>query len=39
MNMKFGLPNVGKYIMKDGRLADDTSQKEQVLGVVFDETD
>lgn len=20
--MKFGLPNVGKYIMKDGRLAD-----------------
>lgn len=37
--MKFGLPNVGKYIMKDGRLADDTSQKEQVLGVVFDETD
>lgn len=39
MDMKFGLPNVGKYIMKDGRLADDTSQKEQVLGVVFDETD
>lgn len=22
MNMKFGLPNVGKYIMMDGRLAD-----------------